>query len=288
MRRFRGRLFCTALLMTSAACGSLLSFDGDDDRRSIGATSGDSSVDGTSSSSSSSGSAGGFVGVDAATTDAANVTEMDAGPVIDAAAFAADGSTPCPKCASGYCTTTNGQCDPIVFVTSQQFTGDFDPSALNGGVAAPDARCQKAATDAMLSGVYRAWIAAATSPDASLPWTHIVPFDGAYRRVDGWVVVSTFGDFQRGQKTLRSAISLDATGRAVPDGSEVWTGLDRFANATGEDCNQWVSSSAKARFGVVGGCMTCDGHWSAFGDAGPCTVARRLYCIQSNEPEAPP
>lgn len=105
----------------------------------------------------------------------------------------------------------------VVFVSSvDTFTGNL------GGVAGADATCNILASDAGLSGDFKAWLGA-TGPLGS-PVRRFPPFTGTYVLTDGTQVVQSYNFLFYG--LLDSHIDLDENGDPA-DGSFVWTATAR-------------------------------------------------------------
>ncbi len=153
-----------------------------------------------------------------------------------------------------------------VFVTSQAFNGNL------GGLAGADQKCQDAADDAGLPGVYKAWL----SDDDETPAQR---FDtlavGPYIRTDGGTVAGGWGDLTDG--TLNAAINRDENGTSVGTVS-VWTATLADGSENLGACLNWTSASGDDE-GEVGRSTGTDTQWTDSGEV-ECDNNLRLYCFE--------
>lgn len=157
-----------------------------------------------------------------------------------------------------------------VFITQFAWTGNL------GGTTGADMKCAgEAAKNPMLMGrTFRAWISTPTSSPASsfkhdlLGVYHLVCPNKSIVALNGWTTFSS--------GALGEAISCDHSGAPIGD-IYPWTATSDTGAFSGENCNNWTSSSA-AMNGIVGS-PAKDVGWS-FHQARPCDTERRLYCVE--------
>lgn len=168
-----------------------------------------------------------------------------------------------------YCNAPEPVVNQIIFVTQEKYTGNL------GGLAGADAICQTSASQAGLSGTFKAWLSDSSASAASRLIHHTTP----YGLVDGTVVALNWADLT--DETLLASISLTQNGNLADE--FVWTGT----HATGElvnipginsTCNNWTSSAA-GDTGTMGYTQQSDIYWSETPPAG-CAFSQSLYCVQ--------
>jgi hypothetical protein len=201
------------------------------------------------------------------------VCAPDTGLCVDTPAVCPEGETCNP--ATGNC--ENEATDKVVFVTSQTYTGNL------GGLLGADTKCQTAATNAGLGGVYKAWISDSLgeSPDTRL--THAtVP----YVRTDGAVVANNWitltGQF------LINALNRDEDAVVIPDCEDdrqdcperVWTATrgSGLPNLNLPACGNWTDGSGSTQT-VVGKPSSRAGAWTGF-IGQDCDIPSHLYCFE--------
>lgn len=171
----------------------------------------------------------------------------------------------------------------IVFTTSQQYRG-----GLLGGVEGADAICAEHASEAGLSGEFKAWLSQ-LGTSAADRLTHSAR---PYVLVDGTQVAGSWDDLLHFD--LLHAIDRDEHGAGlVPDGSfgaVVWTAtrIDGQAvpwtpgGTTTEnprrDCTLW--SSIDGGVGMLGSWSATGTQWTSTSSGILCTETARLYCFQ--------
>jgi len=153
----------------------------------------------------------------------------------------------------------------VVFITDAFFTGDF------GGLEGADAICQSAASEATLSGTYRAWL----SDETGSPSTRFVQSTVPYVRLDGAVVANDWQDLLDGE--LATAIDLTQKGNAPggnvftntqPDGTP-WNGLH---------CMNWTDLGSPTPGN--GFPPNTDASWTQGGAGSNCFDLLHLYCFE--------
>ncbi len=158
-----------------------------------------------------------------------------------------------------------------VFVTSATFRGDL------GGSSGADALCATAASDAGLSGTWRAWVSGPST--AAGRFTHAsVP----YALLDGTKIADSWTDLTDG--TLDAPIDMNELGSRV-SASAVWTGTESDGGqpSTGaNDCLDWSTGSSTTS-GRAGFTDETGSYWTwTMGLAGlpRCNTSHRLYCFE--------
>ena len=181
---------------------------------------------------------------------------------------------------------TNWVCDDffvsrIVFVSSDDtLTGNL------GGEAGADATCNTLATNAGLTGNFKAWLGIKNlvpqqEPLGSYPLRNFTHATGPYILTDGTQVARDFSHLITG--LLDSHIDLDENGDPASN-SRVWTGVIVDGTTTqGGNCLNWTTASG-AELGQVGftGSVSfpfADSVWTqASGDF--CDELNRIYCFE--------
>jgi len=163
-------------------------------------------------------------------------------------------------------------CSKIVFLTSTNY-----PTGNVNGLVGADAICQTLASNAGLSGTFKAWLSTTTTSAAS----RLTHSTHPYRLVDGTLVANDWTDLTDG--SISVSIHETESGASVA-GEFAWTNTNADGSADAYDCAGWTSSSA-SDLGEVGSTADTTAMWtkrapyycdgSLFGG-----VLRGLYCIQ--------
>jgi hypothetical protein len=142
-----------------------------------------------------------------------------------------------------------------------------------GGIAGADAAgCQDSATDAGLSGNWRAWLSTDTQNARDR-----IP-EGEYRLLDvaGTVIANNKADLTDG--TLDAPIQVDAKGVTMTQNFGVWTGtVTNGTNSGVGNCNDWRSGAPNR--GLTGFANDTGGNWTDNQEEGCDDDPRRLYCF---------
>ena len=157
-----------------------------------------------------------------------------------------------------------------IFVTSETFSGNL------GGYQGADDKCQAAASDAGLTGTFRAWLSTSTQAPQDTLVHSAVP----YRRLDDAQVAQNWPDLLDG--ILDNPINLTEKMTFVPgpvcDARAAWTAS--FANGmaydTNNTCSDWMSSSGTT---TGGNPSEPTGAWSQ-GCPLSCASMASLYCVE--------
>lgn len=166
-----------------------------------------------------------------------------------------------------------------VFVTSQNYTGNL------GGIAGADAKCQDAARNAELPGIFRAWISSSESSPAQTFVKSTVP----YRDVMDVVIVDDWDALvavESGTSFLNSLIYLTESGGVATSGPHpctpptlvvVWTNT----NASGSTFDDSLSCTAWTGVGEgkVGRIDQVDELWTQACEV-PCSTLAPVYCFE--------
>ena len=156
----------------------------------------------------------------------------------------------------------------LVFVTQAAFQGNF------GGLAGADARCQEAARQAGLPGVFRAWLSTAAEPAGD----RIVPKDVPYVMPGGIRVADNYADLTDGD--LAHPINRTEHGDAVPSPFLARTATTPDGQALSPTCADWTS---RRRYdgGAWGATDATTSDWSRTGVfSGRCDYLAHLYCLE--------
>ena len=200
--------------------------------------------------------------------------------------YTCSGSTACgttgvadTDCSFGHfcvCGATN-TCVPgrHVFVTGAVHTGNL------GGLTGADAICQTRATEAGLSGTFRAWLSSGSLSAAQ----RIEHYAGPYYRfaLPGTLrVAGNWADLANGLDT--AAIATDENGASAGSGTYAWTGTFVTGNTDNSStrCLDWTSADG-AQTGTRGWTSAGSSDWTSNGTAA-CTAALRLYCVETTPP----
>ncbi len=180
------------------------------------------------------------------------------------------------------CTATCVREARVVFVTSLTTSGAL------GGVAGADKFCKKFATNAMLSGTYRAWLLVDGSSLAER-FPEYVGMQPPLNFVNtaGELLATSFSGLVLGGPM--SAIAYTGNGQPMPE-NYVWTNITSSGFAAGADCSHWTSTAGVARVGLTGFIPDTgpeaqtwheNRHWTDAGvDINCSDPTLRLYCIQ--------
>ena len=155
------------------------------------------------------------------------------------------------------------------FVTNQNFNGNL------GGVVGADAKCQTAADNAGVGGVWQAWVADdAVFPDnmPSFRWDTLSL--GPYFKFNGVVIDSNFAALFDQQ--LTNPLSTTETGVGVNSG--VWTGILSDGQVSDFNCTDWSTADGGV-LATVGNSATKQQGWTSITTAN-CASPLKLYCFE--------
>lgn len=160
-----------------------------------------------------------------------------------------------------------------VFVTSKVFTGDL------GGLAGADEKCQEAAVQAGLPGIYRAWLSTPASSSANLLLHSSVP----YRDLNDIEIASNWADLVDG--TLKNGIYVSELGgppgvgvhSCLENSRPVWTNTQSDASTYTPDmhCENWDGAGV----GFAGLAGDINSLWTV-GCMANCGEEAALYCFE--------
>jgi hypothetical protein len=179
-----------------------------------------------------------------------------------------------------------GPTERVIFVTSTAYTGDL------GGLAGADEKCQTRASDAGLSGTFKAWLS--TTQVNGNAADRLIHGMTPYVTPNGDVVANNWDDLVDG--TIAHPINVTEYGES-PSTLYVWTGTSAngvaIPSAGGmydpPNCQSWTYEGGMVLFpsifgwGVKGFVNTTDAGWTNY-DVLPgtdyCNQPAGLYCIQ--------
>ncbi len=169
--------------------------------------------------------------------------------------------------------TGGSSSEKIVFVTADDWPGLIG----SGGTSGADTECQTAATNAGLSGTYKAWIGGVFGDD---PNNNFLQATVPYRLVDGTTVADDWTDLTDG--TLDNGIDLDENGASVL-AAPVWTQVNSSGGRTGTGCPfgsstpwNWVGTGKSGGRGLSG---ATDSTWTS-NSTQTCEKLAHLYCFE--------
>ena len=169
-------------------------------------------------------------------------------------------------------TTTGGgggnDCNTkTVFVTNTAYTGSL------GGLNGADDKCNTAATNAGLTGYYRAWLSDGSTSAA----TRLNHFGYKYQLVNGTDVAYGWTDLIDG--SLQNAINKDEYGGTFSANTAVWTNTNSNGSASTNHCStNWSSTSGSGGQGNID--ATTGGEWTNLSIASCSTSGVHLVCLE--------
>jgi hypothetical protein len=218
--------------------------------------------------------------VDAPETDAGGSTDaggLDAGEETDAGWD----SGLAPVC---HVKVPSDRTFKIVFVSSEVFNGNL------GGIVGGDAHCNRLATEAGISGDFKAWL----SDDFVSPPMRFAMSTIPYALVDGTVVANDWADLLDGE--LSSPINQTECGDPPPVGSHsgpcgsgsiihpVMTATFRWGTpAITGNCANWTLEGEERGTAHLGDADALDPEWTytcVRSGPGMCDFTAPLYCFE--------
>ncbi|MFC1753066.1 hypothetical protein ACFL96_06685 [Thermoproteota archaeon] len=182
----------------------------------------------------------------------------------------------------------NDKLENIVFVTTATYDGDLKAAAKaiggygHSGILGAHELCQNQASNAGLTGTFKAWISTNTQhPGAfnTIP-TSIYPYYLA--NSDGEMIAEDWDDLVDGE--LLNPINVDASGSTVTAlGNAVWTNTktDGYKKGTStETCSNWEDNDV-AQQSYIGDLTKSDAEWTETEIPQGCNAQARLYCFSS-------
>lgn len=148
-----------------------------------------------------------------------------------------------------------------------------------GGLGGADAKCNMAAQEANLGGIFQAWLSTGSISSRS----RIFQSENIYVRTDGTIVANNFSDLI--DESLRAPINVDEKRDTITSVFDVFTNTDYDGfSLDDEDCTGWTGVGLESYFGSA---ASTTGSWSnnkfAF-----CDMNARLYCFEDPTiPQAP-
>lgn len=150
-----------------------------------------------------------------------------------------------------------------VFLTSTSLSGAV------GGLDAADMYCRSAATNAGLTGTYRAWLSTA-STNASDRIADVGPW---YSTLDKVVFSSKAA---LGEAPAAQIVDERGAASSTPD---PWTGTDAQGAASGQDCEAWTNATGDAK-ATTGTGFASDPEWGGGATTLHCDAQAPLICFQ--------
>lgn len=183
----------------------------------------------------------------------------------------------CADCRSKYCDEATGACDPLVFITVEEFRGDLS-AGIDGGLGRADEICQTLAGGV---GVFHAWL----SDDNQNAISRVVglgaPSARPLRRWDGALVAASITQLVDEDGGLPLApINRGPNGELVPNPSRVWTGTHENGGKRAWTCGNWKTSEGSL-LGTMG--TTAENSlWTVMGGDpnANCDQQAHLYCFE--------
>ena len=205
-------------------------------------------------------------------------------------AYCGDGVTDSGEDCDGqnYCKNDCTKDGHFVFLSSaggKGKLGDWNDANGKAGLEAGDTICQKLATDAGLSGTYKAWLST-TKVDAKnrIEDTiyHSISVTGLATPVK---IADNLADLIDG--SIDSKIGRkDEKGDLAPDGDQTHTGTRDDGTAKGGNnpvytCNDWTDATAQ-KTGIRGQNNQKDTQWTNDQSNVACSAVLNLYCFESD------
>jgi len=165
-----------------------------------------------------------------------------------------------------------------VFVTNEDFRGDFEEGIGTTGIERADWLCRtRAEVEKLhLGSEYRAWL----SDDTSTPIDRFTHSPGRYVFADGTVFAESWDDLVQGN--LLTAPNFTETMQEPQQGTAWSNTLANGSLASNtEHCERWSSIDPQGD-GRLGATSLSDEGWSDFEFASPqpCGTSRHLYCFE--------
>ncbi len=158
------------------------------------------------------------------------------------------------------------------FLTTSLYAGNL------GGLVGADSLCTAVATDAGLSGTYRAWLGDSTSG----PLNRFTQSTRPYYNVTGLRIANNWADLTDG--TLQNA--LFATEQGIAAGASApWSSVFISGATVGaQNCSGWTTSANSGTAATAGRFAISPSStdtWTFDNNSiGPCSVTHRLMCFQ--------
>ena len=153
-----------------------------------------------------------------------------------------------------------------VFVTNTAYTGSL------GGLGGADIYCNQAASDAGLTGYYRAWLSDGSTSAA----TRLNHFGYKYQLVNGTDVAYGWSDLTDG--SLQAAINKDEYGGTFSANTAVWTNTNSDGSGSTNHCSSWASTLGSGGQGNID--ATTGGEWTNLSIASCSTSGVHLICLE--------
>lgn len=162
-----------------------------------------------------------------------------------------------------------------VFVTSTTYNGNL------GGLIGADEKCQQAAINAGLPGIYAAWLSDSTGS----PSTRFKKLNKPYKLVNGTVIANDWADLTDG--TLAAPIDVSETGSTISFRAMTSTNINGSLIGTNH-CNNWTNATTSYT-ATVGSNTSTTSTWTNNTSETlanrRCNSVKSLYCVQQEGEE---
>ena len=158
-----------------------------------------------------------------------------------------------------------------IFVTSTNYT-----SASLGGLSGADTKCATHASNASLSGTWKAWL----SDGSTSATSRLSHSSSAYYNMNNQKVANNWSGLING--TLQAAINYNESGVQLTGTYKwVWTGTntDGTITSTSRTCVNWTSGDWLNGDAMAGYADNTDYHWTQDGYEA-CNTTGHLYCVE--------
>ena len=162
---------------------------------------------------------------------------------------------------------------PLVFVTSETFSGAAPVSINQSGAPFFDARCGDLAHAAGFTGSFKAWVFSPGQAPNSSPAARIGISSVGWARRDGTLVFAG----PTPSAPLLVPINVTEKCTTVSGGASVWTGA-AAPDAVNDSCSDWNNAGLS---GGVGSPGASDDNWQIAGTRA-CSEKHHLYCFQTS------
>jgi len=154
-----------------------------------------------------------------------------------------------------------------LFATSTAYNGNL------GGIAGADAKCMAHASNAGLTGTFKAWVSTPSYDAINVVQDACFVYpDGTVAALGKKAIFNTGG-------MMNFSITKNEYSQQLNWGDKAWTATNNAGTYTGESCNSWTSDSWNT-YGHYGwwsqGCWSYCSWWGA----DPCDASYVLYCFE--------
>ncbi len=161
---------------------------------------------------------------------------------------------------------------PLVFVTSETFSGAAPVAINESGAPFFDSRCTELAHAAGFSGSFKAWVYSPGETPNSSPESRIGGSPVGWARRDGKLVFAG----PTPSASLLVPINVTEKCTTLDDDLGAWTGVS--SNVVSMTCGDWNQTNSEGHFGDP----NATGETWQEKETGPCSLKRHLYCFQTS------